>query len=179
MPICSVWYMLLEICMPWTHSEMLCKQAISQACTLAINPSCVPLVPFTFPTLWHSCELTLSLLWKHRLVDTIMLFETYCSQCKTYCCFVSNHKWMKQNKSRKWTPVSFRCRGSCKFDDCPVQFCVEINSQDPSKQFEVLVTFTSNLVKHKRSERRSRQCYWTEKRGHGKITKPAVSINCL
>ena len=44
MPICSVWYMLLEICMPWTHSEMLCKQAISQACTLAINPSCVPLV---------------------------------------------------------------------------------------------------------------------------------------
>ena len=74
-------------------------------------------------------------------------------QCNPYCCFVFNHKWIKQNKSRKSSPVSFRCRGSCKFDDCPVQFCVEINNQDSSKQFEVLVTFTS---KHKRSERRSR-----------------------
>ena len=70
--------------------------------------------------------------------------------------FVFNHKWIKQNKSRKSSPVSFRCRGSCKFDDCPVRFCVEINNQDSSKQFKVLVTFTSNLVKHKRSERRSR-----------------------
>ena len=62
-------------------------------------------------------------------------------QCNPYCCFVFNHKWIKQNKSRKSSPVSFRCRGSCKFDDCPVQFCVEINKQDSSKQFEVLVTF--------------------------------------
>lgn len=77
-------------------------------------------------------------------------------QCNPYCCFVFNHKWTKQNKSRKSTPVSFRCRGSCKFDDCPVRFCVEINNQDSPKQFEVLVTFTSNLVQHKRSERRSR-----------------------
>ena len=42
-------------------------------------------------------------------------------QCNPYCCFVFNHKWIKQNESRKSSPVSFRCRGSCKFDDCPVQ----------------------------------------------------------
>ena len=52
-----------------------------------------------------------------------------------------SHKWIKQNESRKSTPVCFRCRCSCKFDDCPV----EINKQDSSTQFEVLVTFTSNL----------------------------------
>ena len=39
--------------MPWAHLGMLCKQAISQAGTLAITPSCVPLVPFTFTSLSH------------------------------------------------------------------------------------------------------------------------------
>ena len=74
-------------------------------------------------------------------------------QCNPYCCFVFNHKWMKQNVSRKSIPVSFCCRGSCTFDDCPVRFC-----RNPQARFIQLVRSVCNIyiVKHKRSERRSR-----------------------
>lgn len=82
------------------------------------------------------------------------------SKSNPYCSFSMRNHWVKSQFSQKNSNYSFRCTGQCTFSDCPVKFTLKIQYFDhtsPPLSLSVTISFSSQLVKHHKQERRSRQ----------------------
>ena len=93
---------------------------------------------------------SLNNMWK----VTILKFLT---KANPYCSFSFKRKWKKLT-SQRYSPILFKCNGTCLFTDCPVAFHLQVLKFDDKPLFlTVAVNFSSTSIKHKKGETQSRR----------------------